>query len=169
MSVEKQRLLAPHTKELRRSSSESRALPETRRQSAAGSHDREGSSGMVELTVSGRKAQQQVPAVIQSHFDLVRPRWAPQCSCSTPPFICQPRSEAPFETGLLSRPHTMTYQGMREQIRKFCMPIQAMFMTGHFQQVDRRWRCGPGPSCGDASEPGGFPGAQLLRSCARNL
>lgn len=59
MSVKKQHLLAPPTKVLRRSSSKSRALPETGRQCAAGSHDRGDSSGMIRFTVCGGKAQQQ--------------------------------------------------------------------------------------------------------------
>lgn len=82
-------------------------------------------------------------------------------------FHMSPGSEAPFETGLLPRPHTMSCQGRWEQTRKLCMPIQTMFTIGHFQQMNRRWRRGPGPCSGslDASEPGGFPGAQLLRSC----
>lgn len=66
MSVKSQHLLASPTKVLRRRSSETRALSETGRQSAAGSHDREDSSGMIELTVCGGKAQQ----YIWSDFDL---------------------------------------------------------------------------------------------------
>lgn len=62
-----------------------------------------------------KPSSRQVPVVIQSYFDLGPTRWASQWwSCSIPLFIWHspaPRLEAPFETGLQPRPHTMTWSG----------------------------------------------------------